>query len=256
MIRSESTAESPRESGSLRWLKTSRWVVFGLFLLSWCILAAGTSGAMTLPGNPAWPPVLLLIAAAVSTLVSLTRELPGQNVLLAAAIIGALGGLIQEVGGWAAILANLTSPATGPAQNAFLWWIPLVWIIALLNSRGTARLILRSWRQTPTYGIQVLALTTALSLLFIAGLEAFATSAGTSWFANHGRTGWNGFVPGHLPAFVVATVIILILVTPILIRKKPVSSPPDFFPLITWALLTLLFAIGVAGQLLRTAGLH
>jgi hypothetical protein len=257
MIRSGPIAKAPRASASRRRLAAARWICFGLFLAALAWVTAETLRAKPEPAHSNWPHALLLIAAAASTLVSLSRELPGQNVLLAAVVIGGLGSLLQAAGGWAAlpISPRLTNPAGHGPHILFAWWIPLVWIVTLLNSRGAARLILRPARQTPTYGFRLLALTAALSLLFVAGLETFAVNVGGSWLLDHSRAGWiwRGIPPAHFLAFPLAAVIILALATPALINKRPVEFPPDYQPLITWTLLNLLFAIGAAGHQLWTA---
>ncbi|MGH7975248.1 MAG: carotenoid biosynthesis protein, partial [Limisphaerales bacterium] len=46
----------------------------------------------------AWPETLLILLATASTLAALTRQLPLQNILLAAFIIALIGGAISALG--------------------------------------------------------------------------------------------------------------------------------------------------------------
>jgi hypothetical protein len=52
--------------------------------------------------------------------------------------------------------------------------MPFIWAVAVLNSRGVARLILRPWRKTTKYGLWVIGLACVLTVIFDFNLEPFA----------------------------------------------------------------------------------
>jgi len=251
MIQSRPIAELTREKISLRLLKMARWTLFGLFLASLGLVAARTSGAIGAPERTGWPESLLVLSAAGTTLLSLARQLPGQNVLLAATIIGVIGGFAEMVNAFRAIPFGpcIYTESAGPRWlGALPWWIPLAWIVAVLNSRGVGRLILRPWRKTRSYGFRLIGLTIALVLVLDLGLEPFATKIKSWWLWGPTQLdlGWHGTPAINFLGCALTTLIILAFATPSLINKKPVSFAPDYQPLITWILLDLLFVIGAA----------
>src|ERR1043166_2138672 len=67
-------------------------VLFGLFLIAFALVWARVWLATSLLGAARWPEGLLVVLTVGTTLVSLTRQLPGQNVILAAGIIAGIGG--------------------------------------------------------------------------------------------------------------------------------------------------------------------
>jgi len=134
--------------------------------------------------------------------------------------------------------------------------VPIIWVAVIFASRGVARLILRPWRKTQTYGFRLIGLTTLLVVLLDAGLEPFATRVKHYWFWNPTKlkfdwytTPWINFV-----GWAFTTLLILAVATPSLINKKPVQQPaPDYFPLAVWLLMNLLFATGAAAHQLWPA---
>jgi len=51
-------------------------------------------------------------------------------------------------------------PEAGPQLFKTLpWAMPLIWVAAILNSRGVVRLILRPWRKIRSYGFWLIGLT-------------------------------------------------------------------------------------------------
>ena len=114
-----------------------------LFLLSSALVVLESMNVFTLAGNSGWLKALLVVTAAATTLVSLARQLPTQNVLLAAVIIAAIGGTVQAVGALSGIPFGpyLYTETAGPKIfNVLPWPVPLVWIIVLLNARGVRAL--------------------------------------------------------------------------------------------------------------------
>src|SRR5205823_11319015 len=61
------------------------------------------------------------------------------------------------------------------------WTVPLIWVVAVLNSRGIARLLLRRYRTATNYGLWVLALTVLLAIVFELSFEPFATVVRHYW---------------------------------------------------------------------------
>jgi uncharacterized membrane protein len=252
----------PRSAGevsgsTLQWI---HWLVFALFVAAWALVAAELVVGFRAPGKPGWPEVLLVLFAAATTLVSLSRQLPGQNVLLAAAIIALLAGGVQALGAITAIPFGpyVYTEAAGPRILGTLpWAIPLVWIIAILNARGIARLMLRPWRKTRAYGFWLIGITTALVLLLTLGLEPFATRVMHYWFWSPTRLpiDWHGAPVTNFVGWTVTTLLILAFATPSLINKRAAKNPTDYHPLILWTLLNALFIAGaIIGQLWLTAG--
>ena len=229
-------------------MTAAHWSVSGLFLVSFGLVVAEMSFGMHLPGETRRPEAALVVAATMSTLISLSRQLPIQNAFLAVTII-ALGGVIAQA------MGTLTAIPFGPFSNTHSdgpvfsnimpWWIPFVWIITLLNSRGVARVILRPWRKTRTYGFRLFGLTAALCLAFDLSLEPFAMQGERYWLWCPAQPGvsWCASAISFL-FWIVSTLLILAVVTPVLINKRPAEFPPDYHPVVLWCLLTILLVTG------------
>ncbi|MBP9902369.1 MAG: carotenoid biosynthesis protein, partial [Verrucomicrobia bacterium] len=115
--------------------------------------------------KPGWSEAVLVLTAAMATLAALARILPGQKVLLVTVVISLLGGLVHGLGAKTAFPFGpfVYSVAAGPQFfNALAWPIPLIWIIAILNTRGVAKLMLRPWRKLRSYGFGLIGLTATL----------------------------------------------------------------------------------------------
>lgn len=209
------------------------------------------------PGDGAgWPDALLVIFATAATLTSLARRLPWQNVLLAAAIIAALGTLAML-----ALASGTRHPAAGvwnPASD-IRWTVPLIWIIAVLNARGLAQLILRARRGTRNFGWEMFGLTTLLVLVFALCLEPFVTRVEMCWAWNTPPPSldWYGVPLWAFGVWLAATVGILFCATPVLLDKKPDSAPAEYGPLVAWIFLhTVFVAASVAHGLWLAAGVQ
>lgn len=221
-----------------------------LGLVLWQTIAPGS-----LPGKPGWPEALLIVTLTLATLTNLARQLPAQNVLLAAAIIGVVGGIAHALG---ALTAIPFGPFTyldriGPVFFRTLAWpIPFLWILIVLNSRGVARLILRPWRKLKTYGFWLIGVTTALVVLFDLALEPFASQVNRYWLwlPTTFPVTWHGTPLTNSLGWLVTTLLLLAFATPPLINKQSRSrkTVPDYHPLVVWLLGLGLFATG--------AGLH
>jgi uncharacterized membrane protein len=226
-----------------------------VYWLSTFLFAAGFLTMLIAIGTKSdsnWSEALLLLLATAGTLTALARQLPSQNVLLAAAIIAIIGGAAHIFGAISGIPFGplLFGPDAGWKFFGTLpWALPLLWIVAVLNSRGMTRLILRPWRKTHTYGFWLIGLTALFTMLFDCALEPFAAHAKHYWIwttsgyslTPHGAPLINSF------GWFVVTLLMLAFATPVLINKQlSKRSAPDFHPLAVWLGGILLFAIAAA----------
>jgi len=230
-------------------LKVHR-VLFGLFLLQFALVWTRLWLPWPLLGSARWPDGLLVVLTTATVLASLTRQLPGQNVMLASIIIAFIAGAVQTFGALTAIPFGPYVYTDHIGQQLFYplpWAVPLMWIAVMLASRSVARLMLRPWRNTQAYGFRLIGLTTLLVVLLDVGLEPFATLVKHYWFWNPTKlkfdwysTPWVNFL-----GWAVTALLILAFATPSLINKKPRQQPPpDYSPLVVWLLLNFLFATG------------
>ena len=238
--------------------QTLHWIFFALFLAAGAFVALKPLNLFVLSENPGWPGALLVLTAGATTLVSLARQLPGQNVLLAASMIAAIAGTVQAVGALTGIPFGpfLYTDAAGPKFFQVLpWSVPVVWIIVLLNARGVARLILRPWRKSRLYGFRLIGVTAALALAFDFGLEPFATQVNRFWLWQPTKLTWlwHGTPPSNFLGWLVTALLVLAFATPMMINKSHQKFPSDYHPLIVWLLLTALFATGAAAHQLWLA---
>lgn len=227
------------------------WLMLGLFGASFALVGLAFWQPAHLPGTPGCPDAVLVVLAAVTTLVSLARQLPTQNVMLAAAGIALIGGIAHLIGATMAIpFGPFTyTEAAGPKLfNTLAWPVPVIWVIAILNSRGVARLMLRPWRKLRAYGFWVIGLTAVLTVLFDFNLEPFAARARHYWVWNATKfpLTWQGVPLVNFLGWLLVALLILAFVTPALIDKRllPAKRPPDYHPLAVWLLAQALFAAG------------
>jgi len=207
---------------------------------------------LQLPGKPGWPEAALLLLATVSTIAALARHLPLQNVLTVALAIALASGAVT----WLDLKTGIpfgqftTSDNAGPKLfTAVPWALPLVWVVAILNSRGVTRLILRPWRKTRAYGFWLIGLTSGLTMLFDLALDPFASQVRHYWYWEPTKfpASWQGAPLVNFFGWAVVTLLILAFVTPMLINKNPIHRrPPDFHPLGVWLGGVLLFGAGSA----------
>jgi uncharacterized membrane protein len=246
-------AASVRRAGdaSARPQQTSLWIFSGLFCAALGLQALELWKPLSSPLLASLLDAVFLLAAAATTLLALARQLPGQNVLLAAGIVAFIGGIAQAVG---AVTGLPFGPftytrAAGPELGQTLpWSAPFIWIVVVFNSRGVARLVLRPWRKMRTYGFWLIGITAALSLLLDFTLEPFATRVKGLWLWGPTRFGfsWCGTPPTEFWGWTVVSLLALAFATPSLINKSHTKFPPDYHPLAVWILLNLLFAAGAA----------
>lgn len=227
------------------------WLLAGLLVCVFALVIAANCLSWELSGRPGWPEALLLLLATASTISALARQLPLQNVLLAAGIIALMGGAVHTLGATMGIPFGpfLFGAETGPQLFKTLpWALPLVWVVALLNSRGVARLILRPWRKIRNYGFWLMGLTAGLMVLFDLALDPFATRVKHYWLwlPTKFPVTWQGAPLVNFLSWAAVSLLILAFVTPALINKNPVRRASDFHPLFVWTGAILLFGLASA----------
>lgn len=199
-----------------------------------------------------WPDAALVFLAAFSTVASLARQLPLQNVLLAAFVIALIGGGISALGATTGIPFGpfAFGAEAGPQLFRTLpWAMPFLWIVAVLNSRGVARLILRPWRKTHGYGYWLIGITAVQTVLFDVALDPFASRVRHYWLwtPTPFSLTLQGAPPVNFFGWTVVTLLMLAFVTPALINKHPIpKSPADFHPLAIWLGFILFFGTACA----------
>jgi putative membrane protein len=232
--------------------RCERRLLNALFLAAYALVLVLLWWHLPLPGRPGWPAAVLLLLAVVSTIAALARHLPLQNILLAAILIALAGGAAT----WLDLKTGIpfgqftTDNDMEPKLHKTLpWAIPVIWIVAILNSRGVARLILRPWRKMRSYGFWLIGITAMLTVLFDLALDPFASRVKHYWFWEPTKLPltWQGAPLVNFFGWLVVTLLILAFITPILIKKHPIHRrPPDFHPAGVWIGGVLLFGIGSA----------
>ena len=199
--------------------------------------------------NATWLQGLLLVLALATTLFSLAGSLPAQNVLTAAALIMLISGVVQLINAKTGIPLGscVYTERIGPRLFGLLPWpVPLIWAVAILNSRGVARLILRPWRKMGKYGYWVIGLSCLLTVAFDVSLEPVASAINLYWLWEVPKNlpTWHGTPPTNFLGRTVTTLIILAFVTPWLIDKRlSRKAAPDYHPLVVWLVLIFLFGL-------------
>src|SRR5262249_54218374 len=165
-------------------------------------------------GSARWPDGVLLVLAAATTLSSLARQLPAQNVMLASVIIIFIAGAVQTLGALTAIPFGPYVYTDAIGQRLFEplpWAVPIVWLVTILCARVVGRLMLRPWRKTRSYGFWLMGITTVLVVLFDFGLEPFATQVKQLWFWSPTRAGlyWYSTPWVNFPGWAATALVIL-----------------------------------------------
>lgn len=229
------------------WEVKVHWTALMLFVAAAALMWVATVAPGRFERIGRWPEALLLLLGAATTLASLSRQLPAQNVVLAATLIGVMSGALYLVNGLASVPLG---PIVYHRENVgqFLirplpWPLPVLWVVVILNARGVARLALRPRRRDPNYGLWVIGATVALVVLFELSFQPYATHIKAYWTwgatklpSNWYTTPWTNFL-----GCAVMSLLLLLFVTPALIDKSPVPRPPALHPLLVWEVLNALF---------------
>ncbi len=235
------------------------WLLTVIFAAAFVLVTVMLFKPLKLPGNPGWPELLLLASGVACTITALARRLPLQNVLLSVFLIAVLGGAVHALG----VITGIPfgpfefGESIGPQVFTTLpWAVPLIWILAVLNARGVARLILRPWRKVSAYGFWLIGTTAALTLLFDFALEPFASRVKHYWLWTPTKfpLAWQGTPVSDFLAWAAVSVLISVVIAPALINKQPGKrNTPDFHPFAIWLGAILLFAAGCAQNGLLSA---
>lgn len=220
---------------------------FIIFLVLWAVNGALVLLKIEPPRDAAWPEALLALSATATLLVGLNRRLPLQNVVLSTLMIAAFSGLLAAVNAKTGIPygPRVFQDAAGwQILEGVPWSLLCLWIVAIVSSRGVARLIVRPWRKTKAYGFWVIGLTNLLALIFDFGLEPHAGAARRywTWHVRSSVPEWYGAPWVNFLGWAVTLLGILFLTTPWLINKQPVKQPTDYHPLLVWLLLNVYLA--------------
>lgn len=230
--------------------------LFALNLGSVCLMLVRPGAVF---GDLRWPEGLLLILSVITTVASLSGQIPAQNAVLVSLLIAFLGGAVEFLG---AITAVPFGPFVYNKEKigAFLlnplpWAAPIFWVVALLNARGVGRLILRKYRYRRNYGFVLMGVTALLVVIIEMSFEPYAVWAKEYWSWKPTKLGfsWYSAPLTNSVGWGVTSLLILLFVTPALINKSPVKRPPAYHPLIMWELLSFLFFLGATLHGLRGA---
>lgn len=224
-------------------------------------LAAAFAGTVGIPQFAEVGVALSLVLGTMASVAALSRQLPLQNVLLAAGIAAALGTLAHAL----SAIPNLSvpfgpvlfHPEAGPKLFGLVpWIIPFLWIVAVFSARGTARLILRPWRKIKNYGFWLIGITAALAVAFDFALEPYACHVRHYWLWQPTKitVTWQGATPLNFLGWAFVSLLVLAFASPALIRKQPGNAKKiDLHPFLLWLGALGLFAAGAAGAHLWTA---
>jgi putative membrane protein len=225
-----------------------------LFWVLNAVLGVAFAVEISVPGLSSVLDAIIVTLATLVSVGALHRQLPLQNVLPAALITAFIGGVAHGISS----NPNLSMPlgpivfnpsAGGKIFNFVPWTIPLLWVIAIFNARGVARLILRPWRKVKNYGYWLIGLTVVLAVAFDVALEPFAWHVKDYWFWQHTKIPftWQGATLLNFVGWAGVSLLIMMFITPLLIRKQPGNpSKPDFHSFAIWLGALLLFATGSA----------
>ena len=228
------------------------WLLTVVFAAAFVLVMVMLFEPLKLPGPPGWPELVLLASGAACSITALSQRLPLQNVLLATFIIAVLGGAVYALG----VITGIPfgpfefGETIGPSVFKTLpWAVPLIWILAVLNARGVARLILRPWRKINAYGFWLIGVTALLTLLFDFALDPFAARVKHYWLWTPTKfpVTWQGTPLSNFLAWAAVSVLISVVIAPALINKQPgKKNTPDFHPFAVWIGAVLLFGTGCA----------
>jgi len=219
-------------------------------LLALTLIAAAAT--LFLPANQSAPvDAFALVLAAAASVAILARTLPLQSVLFAALITALMGGAALGLSARTGLPFGPVSfgDTTGPLLfNSVPWLVPFIWIVAILNSRGVSRLMLRPWRKMKNYGFLLMGLTVGLTVAFDLALEPFARAKHLwLWQPTKISLTWQGASPLVFLGWTFVSGLILAVIMPYLIRKQPGNpSKPDFAPLALWLGTLIVFGVTAA----------
>lgn len=187
------------------------------------------------------PLIILVIAAAILSVFTLTRVLPVENSIAATVFVLTISSFMGMIGAKTGIPFGPIQYALGWKLFHLLpWYLPLIWLIFLIQSRGVARLILRPWRRANYYGFWMIGLTSLLTVLLDLIVEPFATRVHHLWFWNTTLPGWYDTPWVNFVGWFATGLVILACTSLWFINKKPMKQEPaDYAPLLIWLVIAL-----------------
>src|SRR5215213_8102331 len=139
-----------------------RRVVLVLFLTAFTFASLST---LSFSPSNVWPDFIFLLVAGLFTVVSLTRQLPLQSVLLAAAVILGVYFTMSSVAAFPGFPGPHRYYVTrGLPRFAAEFVHQLIWPVVLLNARAMARLLPQ--RDSYNFGFRVLIIAAVLIFAF------------------------------------------------------------------------------------------
>jgi hypothetical protein len=190
-----------------------RWhlAAFALFVVSWgaCVIAQIINALA-----PDWMTTLVLVSALISSLVTLGRQQPLQNIIVAG-VIFFIAGI-----GWVQFSDSTDSALDWHRKN---WRAVVLWTVVILNARGVAQFFLQRRRGSPFYGWELIgasALVFALAVGFLRSMvyKPIAISLLVSFFG---------------------TVALFVITLPLFMNKRPAEPPVSWQPIVVLPLLLL-----------------
>lgn len=144
-------------TGVLPWWG-ERWhkAAFVFFLLCWGL---GVTVHLRAVFAPDWMTNLVLWSGLLTSVVTLGRQLPLQNVV----VVGIVFGLAAAI--WAWFVGTSLDWSGGPN-----WRTTVFWTIVLLNARAIGQFLLRSRRGRSFYGLELMGVTGGVFALCQAAL--------------------------------------------------------------------------------------
>lgn len=218
----------------------------GLLLIgllgSVALRAVGFQSERRLP----WTEMVLPLLGALAAYGLLLRRLPGQNALTVTAVILLFSGAIVLCGTISGIpfgAIRFTDLARPKLFGRLPVWMPLWWLVILVSSRDTARLIMHRWRRSRFYGLWVLALGGALATVVDLGMEPVGVTIMQlwEWQTSEGTACWYSAPWVNSLGWFVTTVVTLGFCMPWFITKRPTRPPMPFLPALTWGALNFYF---------------
>jgi uncharacterized RDD family membrane protein YckC len=230
-------------------LRNVQQLLLALFLLQ-CLVCVGQAAGLLPDRAGRLSDALLVLLATAATLAWLVSQLPLQNVLAACGFLGLLFAAAQSIRGIVFLQPSEFAPASGPQFSGAVPVILLpVWVIALLNARGTATLLLRNRRNCPVYGFLVIGLAALLFTGFELALEGYAAGLKSDWIWEQLPAGHDHRVAAPVSNYAfwfILALAVQVIIAPWLITKKPAPPKPQNSPLIIWLSLVVFLAFAAA----------
>ena len=187
--------------------------------------------------------------AAATSLVSLGRRLPPQNVFACGAVLFAIVSMAHIVGAKTGMPFGKFegTEQLGPRLlKLMVWPVPFLWLAVLLSCRGIAKLVLRPYRRNKRYGWLLILIASVLALCTALAVEPFAVLSRGWWrweldpknFALWGVP-WTDYAGWWAISW-----LALAFATPWLIQKRPVQQATDAYPLVVWISMLAVYVAG------------